>query len=201
VGPATIAEVFAQLDWELWLLTAAAGERRGGLIATFVNQASIVQDMPRVVVGLARQHHTWELVEAGNAFALHLLGEEHLDLVWRFGLLSGRDTDKFADVPVRAGVTGSPILTAAPAFLECRVETRLDTGDRTVYVAAVVAGEVVSPQPCLTMKRLLQLAPRPRLEQLKEALVRYGAVDAEAIRAWRERQSADQVPSASVKQD
>src|SRR3712207_6985322 len=58
-----------------------SGGRRGGLIATFVNQASITPRYPRVVVGLARQHHTWELVEAAGSFVLHLLGEEHLD--WR----------------------------------------------------------------------------------------------------------------------
>ena len=81
----TPASLFARTDRQLWLLTAAAGGRRGGLIATFVGQASIVPDLPRVVVGIARQHHTHELVEASSAFALHLLGEEHLDRVWRFG--------------------------------------------------------------------------------------------------------------------
>src|SRR5438045_1414450 len=98
MDPGAIAGLFAALDREVWLVTAAAGGRRGGLIATFVNQASIVPDLPRVVIGLARQHHTWELVEASGAFALHLLGEEHLDLVWRFGLPSGRIVDKLADL-------------------------------------------------------------------------------------------------------
>src|SRR2546421_8699660 len=99
-----IAGLFAQLDRELWLVTAAAGGRRGGLIATAVSQASIVPALPRVLLGLARQHHTWELVEAGGAFALHLLGEEHLDLVWHFALHSGRTRDKLAGVPHQAGV-------------------------------------------------------------------------------------------------
>jgi flavin reductase (DIM6/NTAB) family NADH-FMN oxidoreductase RutF len=182
-----ITDVFAQLDRELWLLTAAADGRRGGLIATFVNQASIVPDLPRVIVGLAKQHCTWGLVEAAGAFALHLLAEEQLDWVWRFGLLSGRDLDKLADMPARAGVTGAPIVTAAPASLECRVEARWDGGDRTVYLAEVLAGEVVRPGPFLTMKRLLQLAPPARLAELKDGLARDAAVDAEAIRAWRGR--------------
>src|SRR6516225_9780017 len=67
--------LIAWLDRELWLVTSQAGDRRGGLIATFVNPASIVADLPRMLVGLARQHHTWEVVEASGAFALHLLGE------------------------------------------------------------------------------------------------------------------------------
>ena len=75
--------LFASLDRELWLVTARDGPRRGGLIATFVSQVTIVPDMPRMLVGLARQHYTWELVEASGAFALHLIGEPQLDWVWR----------------------------------------------------------------------------------------------------------------------
>src|SRR5688572_20567317 len=104
------AALFARTDRELWLLTAAAGGRRGGLIATFVSQAALVPELPRVLVGLAKHHHTRGLVEAGNAFALHLLGEEHLEWVWRFGLRSGRDVDKLEGIAATAGATGSPIL-------------------------------------------------------------------------------------------
>lgn len=102
--------VLDRVDPALWLVTAQAGARRGGLIATFVASASIVPEMPRVLVGLARQHHTWELVEQSGAFALHLLGERHLDWVWRFGITSGREGDKLAGLDVTAGATGSPLL-------------------------------------------------------------------------------------------
>jgi flavin reductase (DIM6/NTAB) family NADH-FMN oxidoreductase RutF len=185
MDPAAVAGVFARLDPALWLVTAAAGGRRGGLIATFVSQASIVPEMPRVLVGLARQHHTWALVEEAGAFALHLLADEQLDWVWRFGLGSGRDADKLAGMAVRPGVTGAPILAEAPAFLDCRVEARWDTGDRTVYLAEVAEGAVVRAVPPLTLGRAVAAASAERLRQLKEALVRDAAVDAEAIRAWR----------------
>ncbi len=187
MDPAAIAGVFAQLNPELWLLTAAAGARRGGLIATFVNQASIVPDAPRVVVGVARRHHTWGVIEAAGAFALHLLAESHIDWVWRFGLESGRDGDKLAGLAVRPGVTGAPVLAEAPAFLECRVEASWNSGDRTVYLAEVADGAVVRAAGVLTMQRLLELAPPERLRQLKEGLVRDAAVDAAAIEAWRRR--------------
>ncbi len=138
-APSTL---FAWLDRELWLVTASAGGRRGGLIATFVNEASIVADMPRMLVGLAKQHHTHELVEASGAFALHLLGEDQLDWVWRFGLQSGRSADKFAGLDVQTAATGSPLLKNAVGWLDCRVEERLDGGDRTVYLAEVVQSRV-----------------------------------------------------------
>jgi flavin reductase (DIM6/NTAB) family NADH-FMN oxidoreductase RutF len=192
--------LFELLDCELWLVTAGDESKRGGLIATFVSQASIVPELPRVIVGIARQHHTWELIEARNAFALHLLAEEHLDWVWRFGLHSGREVDKFEGLSWEPGRTGSPLLkdplrpdaslraSEVLGWLDCRVEARLETGDRTVYLAEVVEAAVRRPGQPLTVRRLLQLAPKSMLAQLKAQLQHDAAVDAKAIETWRRSQ-------------
>jgi flavin reductase (DIM6/NTAB) family NADH-FMN oxidoreductase RutF len=182
------ATLLARRDREVWLVTAQAGARRSGLIATFVNPASIVVEMPRVLVGLAKQHYTWELVEASRAFALHLLGERHLEWVWRFGLSSARDMDKFAPLAPRPGVTASPLLDDTLGWLECKVEAALDTGDRSVYLAEVVNAQVLSDEPPLTVSRLLQLAAPERRAELKRQMEHDAAVDAAAIQAWRHRQ-------------
>ena len=116
-----INDVFRQTDREVWLLTAQSGAERAGLIATFVNQASIIPALPRVVVGLAKQHHTMQVVERGRGFVLHLLAEDQLELVWRFGLQSGRTVDKWAGLSSTDAV-GGPRLTGALAWLDCRVE-------------------------------------------------------------------------------
>src|SRR5205814_89950 len=155
------------IDREIWLVTAAHAGGRGGLIATFVSQASIVPDMPRMLVGIAKQHHTHGLIEATRAFTLHLLDESHLDWVWRFGLHSGQDVDKFA---------GMKELDAV-AWMKCDVETSLDTGDRTIYLAAVVGAKLEKQTPPLTLKRLLQLAPPERLRELREGMARDAIVD------------------------
>jgi len=179
-----IRAVFARLDREIWLVTAASGPRRGGLIATFVSQASIVPSMPRVLVGLAKQHHTWELIQESKAFGLHLLGEEHLDWVWRFGLVSGHGQDKLAGLKLEARA-GPPILADVPGWLDCRVEASLDSGDRTIFLAQVLQGRMLSSAPVLTMKRLLELAPAEKLQELKKSMTADIEVDAAAIQAWR----------------
>jgi flavin reductase (DIM6/NTAB) family NADH-FMN oxidoreductase RutF len=170
-----ITDILRQLNPAIWLVTAAHNERRGGLIATFVNQASIVPEVPRMLVGIAKQHHTWRLIESSRAFTLHLLDESHLDWVWRFGLQTGHTTDKF---------DGLPALTAA-AWLECRVETSMDSGDRTIYLAEVLDAKLEKATPPLTMKRLLQLAPPDRLRELRDGMMRDAAIDAAAIQSWR----------------
>lgn len=180
------------LDRELWVVTAADGDQKGGLIATFVmSQASIATAVPRVLVGISRRHRTWELIESSGAFALHLLGEDRLDWVVRFGLQSGRTADKLAGLEHRAGRSGSPILAGAAGWLDCRVEARLETGDRTVYLAEVVDALGPRVNPLLTIQRMLRLVPEDVRARLADDLRRDADADAEAIRVWREGGPAD----------
>jgi flavin reductase (DIM6/NTAB) family NADH-FMN oxidoreductase RutF len=180
---AAISQVMLQTDREVWLVTACAGGERAGLIATFVSQASIVPEMPRVVIGLAKQHHTAQIVDRSRGFVLHLLTEDQIDLVWRFGLQSGRNLDKWQGLAVRDSANGPRV--DALALLDCRVETSLDIGDRTVYLAEVLAGRVERAGAPLTMRRAIQLASPERLRELKEGLARDAAIDAAAIESWR----------------
>jgi len=182
-----LSGLFNDLDRELWLVTARAGERQGGLIATYVASGSLVPTLPRVMIGVAKQHYTWELIEASGAFAMHLIGEGHLDWVWRFALRSGRDFDKLSGLATWSGATGSPILTGALAWLDCRVETRMDTGDRTVYLAEILDSHVEVIQAVLTRNRLIELAPAERLRELNTAVTHDIDVDSAAILAWRQR--------------
>lgn len=179
--------LFAWLDRELWLVTAESGGRRGGLIATFVSQASLTPDLPRVAVGIAQQHHTWELIEASGAFALHLLGQDCLEAVKHFGLRTGREVDKFAGIASGTAYTGSPILDFAVGWLDCQVETRMPAGDRTIYLAQVVDSQVTHYGPPLTFRQLLQIAPSEMLGELKKQVHHDSQVDAQAIRIWRDQ--------------
>jgi len=176
-----IADIFRLLDREIWLVTAMHANQRAGLIATFVQQASIAPTAPRVLVGIAKQHHTWGIIDASRAFTLHLLDESCIDLVWRFGLRSGHDANKFAQ-GIEACVPG------ALAWLDCRVETSLDAGDRSLYLAEVRACRHEKRTLPLTMKRVLQMASPEQLTELRANMERDAAVDEAAIRAWREVQ-------------
>jgi flavin reductase (DIM6/NTAB) family NADH-FMN oxidoreductase RutF len=177
-------------DPPLWLVTAAespqAGSTRGGCIATFVARASIVRDRPRMVAGIARQHHTWRMIEASHRFAVFLLPESALELAWRFGLATGKDADKYADLPDTRTPLGSPHVEGPIAWLDCRVETSMNTGDRSVYLAEVTGGDVLDPgtKP-LTAGRLMDLAPADKRAELDRLYARDGRIDAGAIDAWR----------------
>ena len=153
-------------------------------------RVSLVLSLPRVTVALAKHHFTHELIEASNAFCMHLIGEDQLDWVWRFGIPSGREVDKFSGLATSTGASGSPILSGAPAWVDCRVEARMDTGDRTVYLAEVLDARIERTAPPLTLKRLLELASSELLREMKQALERDVELDRAAILNWRRVQEA-----------
>jgi flavin reductase (DIM6/NTAB) family NADH-FMN oxidoreductase RutF len=183
-----IGKLFERVDREVWIVTAAHQGRRAGLVATFVAPASIVPEVPRVVAGIAKTHETWKLIDGSGAFAVHLLEESQAELVWRFGLQSSRDVDKFAGLQVDTAATGSPILHDALAWLDCRVETRMETGDRTVFLGEVLDGNSRSDCRPLMLHQLLALAPPEHKQTMREQLNADASLDAEAIRKWRTQQ-------------
>jgi flavin reductase (DIM6/NTAB) family NADH-FMN oxidoreductase RutF len=129
------------VDREVWIVTAAAKGRRGGLTATWVSQASIDRERPVILAGLAPNHFTAELVEEGQAFVAHLLAESQAELAWNFAKDSGRERDKFAGITIKESLSGCPVLQDCLAWFDCRVFARYDTGDRLFYWADVLAAE------------------------------------------------------------
>jgi len=183
--PSIATTIFDRIEREVWIVTAEHAGRRSGLAATFVSPASIVPEMPRLIAGFAKTHETWKLIEASGAFAAHLVDESQLELMWRFGLQTSRDADKFAGLQMTTAATGSPILLDAFAWLDCRVETRLDTGDRTIYVAAVVEAGLLRDARPLNLPRLLKLAPPEKRDLLRSQLAADALHDTAAIARWR----------------
>ncbi|MGE3179822.1 MAG: flavin reductase family protein, partial [Vicinamibacterales bacterium] len=60
--PSTPQEALAIFDRAVWIITARAGDDMSGLVATFVNSASLVPSLPRLTAGIACHHFTWELI-------------------------------------------------------------------------------------------------------------------------------------------
>ena len=74
-----------------------------------------------------------------EAFSVHILGEEDAGLVPRF---AARGTDKFAGLPTRPSLVGSPSLDGVPVRLDCTTWNRYDGGDHLIIVGQVRAIEI-----------------------------------------------------------
>lgn len=181
----SVSEVFHLYDPPLWLVTSSHQGLRGGFIATSVVRVSIVSELPRMAIGVAKHHFTWGLIEASGRFALHLLPADGYDAVWRFGLQSGHQTDKFNDLTDHRTPDGNPFYPSARCWLDCRVEDGLNIGDRTLYVAEVTGGERLTQGPVLGAAALLAAAPPEKRAELDRLYASDQAIDTPAILAWR----------------
>jgi flavin reductase (DIM6/NTAB) family NADH-FMN oxidoreductase RutF len=177
-------DVFRLIDREVWIITAAHGQRRGGMVATWVARTSLDPAAPRMVIGITPGHYTAELIEASGAFGLHLMDEGQIETVWPFALHSGRDVDKLAGLPQRPGETGTPLLTDCLAWLECRLAGRYDAGDRVLYWGGVIAGGIIRAGTPLREQRLAAVAGPERLARLRANLAADIAASAAALRRW-----------------
>lgn len=135
-----IDEVASLIDREVWIVTASLGQRRGGLCATWVSMASLDPTRPTVVLGLAPNHFTAELVDSAGCCGLHLVRRDQTELALSFALGSGRNRDKLAGRDVQQAKSGAPILVDCLAWLDCQIFARYDGGDRWYYWADVLAG-------------------------------------------------------------
>lgn len=178
--------LFQQCDPEIWIITARSGQHRSGLVATYVTRASITQ-RPRIMIGLAHHHFTQSLIAESGAFCAHLITEEQIDWVWRFGTSSGRSGDKLDDVEELPQEGPAPILADASGWLDCRVETTLNAGDRMWYLADVVNSCCETDFRPLTIGRVLELADNEMREKLDFQLAEDATVDQQAITQWRVR--------------
>jgi flavin reductase (DIM6/NTAB) family NADH-FMN oxidoreductase RutF len=183
-----IDSVLKLVDREIWLVTSAANGRLGGLIATWVSAASIDPVRPVVLIGLAPTHFTAELVASSGRFALHLLHERQIDLVWRFSLASGREKNKFDGLEYRLDAGGVPILTDCLAWLDCRVIARYDAGDRLFFWAEVEDGELRDKGAPLRENRMLALATAEQKAALSAARTVDIKVLAPLRQTWLDRQ-------------
>jgi flavin reductase (DIM6/NTAB) family NADH-FMN oxidoreductase RutF len=184
---AQIEAVFKLVRRPVWIVTAATGQARGGLLATFVVQSSIDPESPTVMVGLAPNHFTAELVEKSGGFALHLLRSDQQQLAWRFALASGRVEDKLAGLATKIGASGSPILSDCLAWLDCRVCDRHDGGDRWYFWADVVAGNRLGTASPLDDATLIASADDTQKKQLVADLQADRLLQREMRAAWRKK--------------
>ena len=177
------------LDREIWVVTAAAGARRGALTATWVSPVSVDPDRPMLLAGLAPNHFTAGLVREGGSFVAHLLRPEQAELAFRMASSSGRQGDKLAGLDVQTGSTGSPVLRDCAAWFECRVMGMYDAGDRLFFWADIVAAERMAEGPVLREQAFFGQLTGEQKQRLRQDLQSDLAIQRPLHQQWREMAS------------
>ncbi len=116
--------------------TVHDGALRGMTVSAF---ASISLEPPLVMIALAPEAGTREMIADSSMFAVSILSADQEFLSERFAARAPIVNETFEGVPYEVAVTGSPILPRSIAWYDCRVEATHDGGDHAIIIGRVVA--------------------------------------------------------------
>lgn len=136
-----IEQVLGEKSYDVVIVTSVADNRINGLTLVWMTQVSF--EPPQILIAVRKDTFTHDLISQGGCFAVNFLDEESMELARFFGSVSGREVDKFEQVPYTPGKTGAPLLDIAVAYLDCRVTGTFSASDHTLFVGEVVEGEMV----------------------------------------------------------
>jgi flavin reductase (DIM6/NTAB) family NADH-FMN oxidoreductase RutF len=124
-------EIAAELDYPMYVVTAAAGGERSGCLVGFGTQCSI--DPLRFLVCVSKANHTARVAERADVLVVHVLRGGDRAVAELFGEATGDDVDKFSRCRWRAGPGDTPVLEGLDWF-GGPVLTRVDGGDHVAFV-------------------------------------------------------------------
>ena len=96
---------------------------------------------PCVAVSLRKATYTYGNIMDQQAFTINIPSQEHVKEADYFGLVSGKNRDKFADTgltPVKSDRVNAPYVKEFPMVLECKVLHTLEIGLHTQFVGEII---------------------------------------------------------------
>jgi flavin reductase (DIM6/NTAB) family NADH-FMN oxidoreductase RutF len=135
----TFDGLMGELDYPMFIVTAAHGAERAGCLVGFATQCSI--DPPRFLVCISKANRTYRVAREAETLAVHFVPTGAGPLAELFGGETGDRVDKFSRCEWHAGPGGTPLLEACPNRFVGAVRERVDAGDHVALVLEPIAAE------------------------------------------------------------
>lgn len=152
INPMQFRNTLAQWASGVTVVTTTSNGLRYGMTASSFSSVSLEPSLILICVGKAAFTHDL-LLETGT-FGVNILSAGQLHLGKRFAEKHSDYIDRFADLNVDTGSTGSPLLADALAWLECRTTQAVDAGDHTVFIGEVIESKINGGEPLLYVNRM-----------------------------------------------
>ncbi|HHP7232532.1 MAG TPA: diflavin flavoprotein [Xenococcaceae cyanobacterium] len=135
-------QAIGRIVGSLCIVTTKQEELSGAMLASWVSQATF--NPPGLTVAVAKERAIESLLYVGNEFVLNILQEgRHIGLMKQFLKPFAPGEDRFAGVATATAENGCPILTDALAYVECRVDRRMECGDHWLLYAVAEKGKLL----------------------------------------------------------
>lgn len=141
---------FYKATYGLYVVSARAEGKENGCVVNTLLQ--VTSEPARLAVTVNKENLTCELMEKAGRFAAVALDQRaDLPYIGRFGFRSGRDMEKFEDIPCARDAAGVPYpLDAVCARYSCKVVQSIDLGTHKMFIGEVEEAEIMSENEPLT---------------------------------------------------
>ena len=155
-----------KLSYGLFVLTARQDGKDNGCIINTVMQ---VTDTPKQIqIAVNKQNFTHDMIAATGEFNVSVLSEEAVFWIFQhYGFQSGRDVDKFANLPEARTANGIRFVEGCTnAVLSGKVIQTVDCGTHTLFIADVTEAKVLDNAPSVTYQYYFDhIKPKPEPAQ------------------------------------
>jgi 3-hydroxy-9,10-secoandrosta-1,3,5(10)-triene-9,17-dione monooxygenase reductase component len=136
IDPKQFRTVLGHFPTGVTIVTGMAGDQPAGF--TIGSFTSVSLDPPLVGFLPMTNSITWEAIAPSERFCVNVLSRAQSDLCWKFAKAGNEDV-RFEDVTWYPGITGSPIIERAVAWIDCVLEHVYEMGDHLFVLGRVVA--------------------------------------------------------------
>jgi len=128
------------------VVIAVARDKNGRANPVTLGWTMIVSgEPPMMAIGVYKGHYSVKCIRHSKCFTVAYPSSNMAKVALFFGSHSGRDTDKFAELPCKtapAKKIDSVLLADAVANFECRLVKQIPTGDHITFIGRVVCSHV-----------------------------------------------------------
>jgi 3-hydroxy-9,10-secoandrosta-1,3,5(10)-triene-9,17-dione monooxygenase reductase component len=104
--------------------------------------SSLSLSPPLVMLGIGVQSTSWPKIERAGAFCVSVLSREQHPLAERFARSGGH---KFDELDWRCAPSGAPFMPGCVAWIDCALQSAVETGDHLIVVGEVTAMDTDLP--------------------------------------------------------
>lgn len=157
-----------KIGYGLYVLTANDEKDNGCIINTVMQ---VTSDPCQIAIAVNKLNYTNQMIQKTKKFNVSILSENaKFDTFKHFGFQSGVNVDKFKDyTDAKRSPNGILYITKdTNAFMSAYVKQEIDLGTHTMFIAQLVATEVLSDVPTVTYD-FYQKNIKPKPEETKKS--------------------------------
>lgn len=154
-----------KIGYGLYVLSTRNGEKDNACIVNSIMQ--VTSDPIQIAVCVNKNNYTCEMIQKSKKFNISVLTEDaDFDVFKRFGYQCGRNLNKFEGF---YDIKRSPneviyITKNTNAFMSAYVQQEIDLGTHIMFIAQLVAAEILSDKPTVTYdfyQKNIKPSPQP----------------------------------------